>query len=75
MWRKSPAQSNIEKDHISSFWPTFGDGIDAAYEVENKDTLFIFKGNYLEKVILFFSNLRYSYFSWGDLIACASDPA
>ncbi|XP_060090874.1 stromelysin-1-like [Heteronotia binoei] len=44
MWRKSPAQSHIEKDHISSFWPTLGGGIDAAYEAENKDTLFIFKG-------------------------------
>ncbi|KAL8191066.1 UNVERIFIED_CONTAM: hypothetical protein K2H54_067325 [Gekko kuhli] len=44
MWRKSPARSNIEKDHISAFWPTLGGGIDAAYEVENKDTLFMFKG-------------------------------
>ncbi|XP_077200332.1 stromelysin-1-like [Paroedura picta] len=44
MWRKTPAQSSIEKDPISAFWPVLDGGIDAAYEVENKDTLFIFKG-------------------------------
>nr|XP_056714687.1 stromelysin-1-like [Euleptes europaea] len=44
MWRKSPARSYIEKDQISAFWPALSGGIDAAYEAENKDTLFLFKG-------------------------------
>ncbi|XP_054829731.1 interstitial collagenase-like [Eublepharis macularius] len=44
MWRKNPAENNIEKDLISAFWPALSGGIDAAYEVENKDILFLFKG-------------------------------
>uniref|UniRef100_A0ACB8FGC0 Uncharacterized protein n=1 Tax=Sphaerodactylus townsendi TaxID=933632 RepID=A0ACB8FGC0_9SAUR len=44
MWRKNPAQGYFQKDQISAFWPALTGGIDAAYEAENKDTLFLFKG-------------------------------
>ena len=45
-WRKSFRTFEPEFHLISSFWPSLPSGIDAAYEVTSKDTVFIFKGNY-----------------------------
>ncbi|XP_060090873.1 matrix metalloproteinase-18-like [Heteronotia binoei] len=44
MWRTNPQRRNIEKGPISDFWPALKGGIEAAYELEDKDTLFLFKG-------------------------------
>ncbi|XP_008582863.1 PREDICTED: stromelysin-1 [Galeopterus variegatus] len=44
-WRKSFRTLEPEFDLISSFWPSLPSGVDAAYEVTSKDTVFIFKGN------------------------------
>ncbi|XP_058925888.1 stromelysin-1-like [Kogia breviceps] len=44
-WRKSFRTSEPEFHLISSFWPSLPSGIDAAYEVISKDSVFIFKGN------------------------------
>lgn len=45
MWRKSSQRREIEKDPISAFWPALSHGIDAAYEVKERDTVFLFKGH------------------------------
>ena len=45
-WRKSFRTLVPEFHLISSFWPSLPSGIDAAYEVISKDSVFIFKGNY-----------------------------
>ncbi|XP_077200331.1 interstitial collagenase-like isoform X2 [Paroedura picta] len=44
MWRTSLQRKNIEKGPLSAFWPTLKGGIEAAYELEDKDILFLFKG-------------------------------
>ncbi|XP_062983905.1 stromelysin-1-like [Elgaria multicarinata webbii] len=44
-WRKHPSRSDIEKTPISAFWPALSSGIDAAYESEADDTVFLFKGH------------------------------
>nr|XP_056714683.1 stromelysin-1-like [Euleptes europaea] len=44
MWRMNPEKIDIEQYHISTFWPALEGGIDAAYEDEDKKTLYIFKG-------------------------------
>uniref|UniRef100_A0A672TL24 Peptidase metallopeptidase domain-containing protein n=1 Tax=Strigops habroptila TaxID=2489341 RepID=A0A672TL24_STRHB len=43
VWRKSPYFSNIEHDTISSFWPSLAAGFDAAYEVDKRDQVILFK--------------------------------
>ncbi|XP_026502783.1 interstitial collagenase-like, partial [Terrapene carolina triunguis] len=45
IWRKSPYFPGIEQDLISSFWPTLPSGFEAAYEIDKKDQVFLFKGN------------------------------
>ncbi|CAM4352149.1 stromelysin-1 [Caretta caretta] len=45
IWRKSPYFPGIEQDLISSFWPTLPSGFQAAYEIDKKDQVFLFKGN------------------------------
>nr|XP_008176900.1 stromelysin-1 [Chrysemys picta bellii] len=45
IWRKSPYFPGIEHDLISSFWPTLPSGFEAAYEIDKKDQVFLFKGN------------------------------
>ncbi|XP_048349847.1 matrix metalloproteinase-18-like [Sphaerodactylus townsendi] len=44
MWRINPQKGNIEKGPTSDFWPNLKGGIEAAYELEDKDVLFLFKG-------------------------------
>ncbi|XP_004469578.2 stromelysin-1 [Dasypus novemcinctus] len=44
-WRISYQIPEPEFHLISSFWPSLPSGVDAAYEVTSKDTVFIFKGN------------------------------
>ncbi|KAJ7320127.1 hypothetical protein JRQ81_019638, partial [Phrynocephalus forsythii] len=44
MWRKFPHRKEIERNSISSFWIPLSSGIDAAYEVEEDDTVYLFKG-------------------------------
>ncbi|XP_006833838.1 PREDICTED: stromelysin-1 [Chrysochloris asiatica] len=44
-WRKSLRSLTPEFNLISSFWPTLPSGVDAAFEVASKDTVFIFKDN------------------------------
>ncbi|KAL8191067.1 UNVERIFIED_CONTAM: hypothetical protein K2H54_067330 [Gekko kuhli] len=44
MWRTNPQRRNIEKGPVSAFWPALKGGIEAAYELEDKDILFLFKG-------------------------------
>ncbi|KAL2806994.1 stromelysin-1 preproprotein [Daubentonia madagascariensis] len=44
-WRKSFRTLETEFHLITSFWPSLPSGLDAAYEVASKDTVFIFKGN------------------------------
>jgi hypothetical protein len=48
-WRKSLRILEPGFYSISSFWPSLPSGIDAAYEVISKDTVFIFKGKLLYK--------------------------
>lgn len=45
-WRKSLRTLEPGFYLISSFWPSLPSGLDAAYEDTNKDTVFLFKGNY-----------------------------
>lgn len=45
-WRKTFRTLVPEFHPISSFWPSLPSGIDAAYEVTSRDSVFIFKGNY-----------------------------
>ncbi|KAF7250818.1 Collagenase 3 [Varanus komodoensis] len=42
-WRKFPQKREIEKTPISAFWPVLSSGVDAAYENEDDDTVFLFK--------------------------------
>ncbi|XP_008520987.2 stromelysin-1 [Equus przewalskii] len=44
-WRKTFRTLVPEFHPISSFWPSLPSGIDAAYEVTSRDSVFIFKGN------------------------------
>ncbi|XP_002708607.2 stromelysin-2 [Oryctolagus cuniculus] len=44
-WRRSHWSSEPGFHLISSFWPSLPSNLDAAYEVNSKDTVFIFKGN------------------------------
>lgn len=44
-WRKSLRSPEPGLYLISSFWPSLPSSMDAAYEVTNRDTVFIFKGN------------------------------
>nr|XP_042136335.1 stromelysin-1 isoform X2 [Peromyscus maniculatus bairdii] len=44
-WRKSLRSPEPSLYLISSFWPSLPSSMDAAYEVTNRDTVFIFKGN------------------------------
>lgn len=43
-WRKSLRTPEPGFYLISSFWPSLPSSIDAAYEVANRDTVFVFKG-------------------------------
>ncbi|KFV45490.1 Stromelysin-1, partial [Tyto alba] len=44
-WRKHPAVRTADFNLISSFWPWLPPGVDAAYEIPEKDETVIFKGN------------------------------
>ncbi|XP_012625968.1 stromelysin-2 [Microcebus murinus] len=44
-WRKTRWNPEPEFHLISTFWPSLPSHLDAAYEVNSKDTVFIFKGN------------------------------
>ncbi|NWS55742.1 MMP3 protein, partial [Chunga burmeisteri] len=44
-WRKHPAVRTADFNLISSFWPRLPPGVDAAYEIPEKDEVVIFKGN------------------------------
>ncbi|KFP37273.1 Stromelysin-1, partial [Chlamydotis macqueenii] len=44
-WRKHPAVRTADFNLISSFWPRLPPGVDAAYEMPEKDETVIFKGN------------------------------
>ncbi|NXJ95934.1 MMP3 protein, partial [Corythaixoides concolor] len=44
-WRKHPAVRTADFNLISSFWPRLPPGVDAAYEIPEKDETVIFKGN------------------------------
>ncbi|KAL4830197.1 hypothetical protein H8958_016349 [Nasalis larvatus] len=44
-WRRSHWNSEPEFHLISAFWPSLPSYLDAAYEVNSRDTVFIFKGN------------------------------
>ncbi|KAE8627632.1 hypothetical protein XENTR_v10007076 [Xenopus tropicalis] len=43
-WRKIPNKSEIEQHEIRTFWKTLPTGIQAAYENQEKDQVFLFKG-------------------------------
>lgn len=45
-WRRSLSIPEPGFYLISSFWPSLPSGVDAAYEVTIRDSVFIFKGNY-----------------------------
>ncbi|NXJ01768.1 MMP3 protein, partial [Psophia crepitans] len=44
-WRKHSAVRTADFSLISSFWPQLPPGVDAAYEIPEKDETVIFKGN------------------------------
>ncbi|KFP26346.1 Stromelysin-1 [Colius striatus] len=44
-WRKHPAVRTADFHLLSSFWPRLPPGVDAAYEIPEKDETVIFKGN------------------------------
>ncbi|NXA50536.1 MMP3 protein, partial [Nothocercus julius] len=44
-WRKHPSVRAVDFGLISSFWPWLPPGVDAAYEVPEKDETILFKGN------------------------------
>ncbi|XP_003415651.1 stromelysin-2 [Loxodonta africana] len=44
-WRRTPWNPKPEFHLISTFWPSLPSELDAAYEVESKDTVFLFKGD------------------------------
>uniref|UniRef100_A0A8C5L6J6 Stromelysin-1 n=1 Tax=Jaculus jaculus TaxID=51337 RepID=A0A8C5L6J6_JACJA len=46
-WRRSRWNTQPELNLISAFWPSLPSDLDAAYEVNSKDTVFLFKGNKL----------------------------
>ncbi|NXQ44852.1 MMP3 protein, partial [Catharus fuscescens] len=43
-WHKHAAIRTAEFELVSSFWPWLPPGVDAAYEIPEKDEMFIFKG-------------------------------
>ncbi|NXA82017.1 MMP3 protein, partial [Thryothorus ludovicianus] len=45
IWRKHPAVRTADFELVSSFWPRLPPGVDAAYEIPEKDEIIIFKGN------------------------------
>ncbi|XP_067423214.1 stromelysin-1-like [Emydura macquarii macquarii] len=45
IWRKRSYFPDVEHDLISSFWPTLPTGFHAAYEIDKKDQVFLFKDN------------------------------
>uniref|UniRef100_A0A8C8Z5T2 Matrix metallopeptidase 10 n=1 Tax=Prolemur simus TaxID=1328070 RepID=A0A8C8Z5T2_PROSS len=45
LWRRTQWNLETEFHLISTFWPSLPSYLDAAYEVNRKDTVFIFKGN------------------------------
>uniref|UniRef100_A0A493U484 Collagenase 3 n=1 Tax=Anas platyrhynchos platyrhynchos TaxID=8840 RepID=A0A493U484_ANAPP len=44
-WRKHPAVREIDFHLVTSFWPWLPSGVDAAYEIPEKDETHLFKGN------------------------------
>ncbi|KAM9300334.1 LOW QUALITY PROTEIN: stromelysin-1-like [Morus bassanus] len=44
-WRKNPAVRTADFNLISSFWPRLPPGVDAVYEIPEKDETIIFRGN------------------------------
>nr|XP_033804895.1 matrix metalloproteinase-18-like isoform X3 [Geotrypetes seraphini]XP_033804896.1 matrix metalloproteinase-18-like isoform X3 [Geotrypetes seraphini] len=44
LWRKVPQKSPAEEILIEQFWPSLPSGIQAAYEIPEKDQVFLFKG-------------------------------
>ncbi|XP_069495144.1 matrix metalloproteinase-18-like [Ambystoma mexicanum] len=44
-WRKVPQAPEVNKYAIASFWPALPSGIQAAYENQEKDQVFLFKGS------------------------------
>ncbi|XP_043360133.1 stromelysin-1-like [Dermochelys coriacea] len=44
-WRKHPTSREVDFNLISSFWSPLPSGLDAAYEITDKDETLIFKGN------------------------------
>uniref|UniRef100_A0A8C3JZJ9 Collagenase 3 n=1 Tax=Calidris pygmaea TaxID=425635 RepID=A0A8C3JZJ9_9CHAR len=44
-WRKYPAVKTADFNLVTSFWPWLPPGVDAAYEIPEKDKTVIFKGN------------------------------
>ncbi|XP_074837856.1 stromelysin-1-like [Carettochelys insculpta] len=44
-WRKHPTSREVDINLISSLWSDVPSGIDAAYEIMDKDETFLFKGN------------------------------
>ncbi|KAK4828874.1 hypothetical protein QYF61_001002, partial [Mycteria americana] len=44
-WHKHPAVRTADFNLVSSFWPRLPPGVDAAYEIPEKDETLIFKGN------------------------------
>ncbi|NXO03044.1 MMP27 protein, partial [Rhinopomastus cyanomelas] len=44
LWRVYPDSSEVERELVSTFWPTLPPGIEAAYE-NTKDQILFFKGN------------------------------
>uniref|UniRef100_A0A8C3BIF8 Collagenase 3 n=1 Tax=Cairina moschata TaxID=8855 RepID=A0A8C3BIF8_CAIMO len=49
-WRKHPAVREIDFHLVTSFWPWLPSGVDAAYEIPEKDETHLFKG----KIFLYF---------------------
>ncbi|NWQ69202.1 MMP3 protein, partial [Neopipo cinnamomea] len=45
IWRKHPSVRTADFNLISSFWPRLPPGVDAAYEIPEKDETIIFKEN------------------------------
>lgn len=45
-WWKLPGSPATNITSISSIWPSIPSGIQAAYEIESRNQLFLFKGNY-----------------------------
>ncbi|NXC15726.1 MMP3 protein, partial [Corythaeola cristata] len=51
-WLKHPAVRTADFNLISSFWPRLPPGVDAAYEIPEKDETVIFKGKILGDTVL-----------------------